>query len=66
MAEFAITVREILERPVWVEAESMDQAFRKVEELYEDGVLVLDYSDFAGVEFFASTDDDEEEDACHG
>ena len=47
-----IKVQETLERIVEVEASSIDEAKRKVEEMYFNEEIVLDYSDFAGMEMF--------------
>ena len=49
---YKIKVQEILERIVEVEASSIDEARDKVEELYNNEEIVLDYSDFVGMEMF--------------
>lgn len=45
---YAITVREILERTVCVEAEDLDDAIYKVESAYRKCEIVLDSDDFCG------------------
>ena len=47
-----IKVQETLERIVEVEASSIDEARDKVEEMYNNEEIVLDYSDFVGKEMF--------------
>lgn len=47
-----IKVQETLERIVEVEASSIDEARDKVEEMYNNEEIVLDYSDFVGMEMF--------------
>ncbi len=49
---YKIKVQEILERIVEVEASSIDEARDKVEEMYNNEEIVLDYSDFVGMEMF--------------
>lgn len=46
---YKIKVQETLERIVEVEASSIDEARDKVEELYNNEEIVLDYSDFVDV-----------------
>ncbi len=41
-----IYVKEILSRCVEVEADSLDDAFEKVEEMYKNEEIVLDDSDY--------------------
>lgn len=50
--KYKIKVQETLERIVEVEASSIDEARDKVEEMYNNEEIVLDYSDFVGVEMF--------------
>lgn len=49
---YKIKVQETLERIVEVEASSIDEARDKVEEMYNNEEIVLDYSDFVGMEMF--------------
>lgn len=50
--KYKIKVQETLERIVEVEASSIDEARDKVEEMYNNEEIVLDYSDFVGMEMF--------------
>jgi len=50
MQTYKIIVREVLERIVSVEAESAEQAEAIVSQQYHNEEIVLDYSDFNGVE----------------
>lgn len=50
--KYKIKVQETLERIVEVEASSIDEARDKVEEMYNNEEIVLDYSDFVGKEMF--------------
>ena len=45
---YAITIREVLERTVCVEAEDLDQAIDKVEYAYNKANIILDADDFDG------------------
>lgn len=46
--KFLVNVEEILTRDVIIEAENESEAEDKVEQLYRDCKIVLDYSDFVG------------------
>lgn len=46
--EFDITVTETLSRSVKVNAENYDEALEKVEDMYYEGKIILDFSDFRG------------------
>lgn len=50
--KYKIKVQETLERIVEVEASSIDEARDKVEKMYNNEEIVLDYSDFVGMEMF--------------
>ncbi len=50
--KYKIKVQETLERIVEVEASSIDEARDKVEKMYNNEEIVLDYSDFVGKEMF--------------
>lgn len=50
--KYKIKVQETLERIVEIEASSIDEARDKVEEMYNNEEIVLDYSDFVGMEMF--------------
>ena len=45
---FFVQVEEVLSRTVSVEAQDEDEAVSKIEKLYSDSEIVLDYSDFCG------------------
>lgn len=49
--KYYINIKETLERTVAVEADSLDNAYEKVEAAYKDCDIVLDADDFVGVEF---------------
>ena len=46
MAQYGISVREILKRTVIVEAENLNEAIRKVEEAVEREEIILDVDDY--------------------
>lgn len=46
MAQYGISVREILKRTVIAEAESLEEAIQKVEEAVECDEIVLDVDDY--------------------
>lgn len=46
--KFLVNIEETLTRNVIVEAENQEDAEDKVEQLYRDCKIVLDYSDFIG------------------
>mgnify|MGYP003312826212 CR=1 FL=1 len=49
--KFYVQIEEVLSRLVSVEAQDEDEAICKVEELYRNSKIVLDYSDFCGEPF---------------
>lgn len=51
MNKYKVRVCEILARTVIVDADDEHQAVSKVEDLYEEGQIVLGYDDFSDVEF---------------
>ncbi|HRI47319.1 MAG TPA: DpnD/PcfM family protein [Ignavibacteriaceae bacterium] len=51
MKTFKIEIQEFLARVVEVQAESLPQAFSKVNELYKKAEIVLDYDDFVEADF---------------
>jgi SpoVK/Ycf46/Vps4 family AAA+-type ATPase len=51
METFKIEVKELLTRVVEVKAENIQEAFSKVNEKYKKAEIVLDYNDFAEVNF---------------
>ena len=51
MSKFEVTVREVLERKVSVEADSKEAAEAMVLQSYDNTELVLDASDFSKVSF---------------
>lgn len=46
MAQYGISVREILKRTVIVEAESIEEAIQKVEDAVEREEIILDVDDY--------------------
>lgn len=46
MKEYLVTVQEILERQLIIEANSEEEAYKKVKEMYDNEEIVLDYRDF--------------------
>ncbi len=46
MSRYGIRVREILKRTVIVEAENIEEAITKVEEVVEREVIILDVDDY--------------------
>jgi len=51
MPQYKIEILETSSRLIDVEADSEDEALEKVEKMYEEAEIVLDYSDFAEVDF---------------
>ena len=51
METFKIEIQELLARVVEVQAENIQEAFSKVNEQYIKAEIVLDYNDFAEVNF---------------
>ncbi len=51
MKYYKVTVKEILGRTATVKAESEDDAHGKVERMYYDEKVVLDYSDHINTDF---------------
>lgn len=51
METFKIEIQELLARVIDVKAENIEEAFSKAYEQYEKGEIVLDYNDFAEVNF---------------
>jgi hypothetical protein len=51
METFKIEIQELLARVVEVQADSIQEAFSKVNEQYKKAEIVLDYNDFAEVNF---------------
>lgn len=46
-----VEITEILQRTVEVDAEDLKDAINKVEELYKNEEIILDYSDYISTEF---------------
>ena len=46
MAQYGISVREILKRAVMVEAENLEKAIQKVEDAVEREEIILDVDDY--------------------
>ncbi len=51
METFKIEIQELLARVVEVQASNIEEAFSKVNDQYEKAEIVLDYNDFAEVNF---------------
>lgn len=51
METFKIEIQELLTRLVEIEAENSQEAFSKVYKLYNEAEIVLDYNDFAELNF---------------
>ena len=51
METFKIEVIETLSRTIEIEAESKDEAYFKVREMYREEEIVLDYDDYIDTEF---------------
>ncbi len=54
MAQYGISVREILKRTVIVEAEDIDEAIHKVEDAVERDEIILDVDDYDDREIIPS------------
>lgn len=50
-SKFTVNIKEILEQQVHVDAVSVEDALRIVEERWKDGCYILDTDHFVGVEF---------------
>lgn len=51
METFKVEIQELLARVVEVQAETIQDAFSKIKEQYKKAEIVLDYNDFAEVNF---------------
>lgn len=51
MKEFEVTISEMLEKTVSIEAETKEEAEQLIEEMWKDGDIILDADDFVGVEY---------------
>lgn len=58
MKNYDVCVKETLERVIPTEAESREEAMRKVEEQYDNEEIVLDYEDYAGVDYLIINDEE--------
>jgi hypothetical protein len=56
METFKIEVKETLSRTNEIEANSMEEALQKIEDLYQEQSIVLDAHDFVQVEFLKIQD----------
>lgn len=54
---YKISVEEILERVISIEASSLDEALEKVKEMYNDEEIVLDSGDYQDVSFKSLEED---------
>ena len=48
MKKYIFNIEEVLNKEVTVEAESFEKAMKKINNLYKDEEIVLDYEDFIG------------------
>lgn len=48
MKKYKFNIEEVLNKEVTVEAESFEKAMKKINNLYKDEEIVLDYEDFIG------------------
>ncbi|WP_455507203.1 DpnD/PcfM family protein [Clostridium sp.] len=48
MKKYKFNIEEVLNKEVIVEAESFEKAMKKINNLYKDEEIVLDYEDFIG------------------
>ena len=55
--KFDVNVQEVLSRTISVDAESLEDAISKVEEMYHNEGIVLDYGDFNGNVIFEEKED---------
>ncbi len=51
MTKYKIKVTEILQKEIEIEADNLDKAIEKVEEMYDNSEIVLDSEDFVSVDF---------------
>lgn len=56
METFKIEVKETLSRVIEIEANSVDEAFSKIQDLYKNEEIVLDAEDYVETEFLKSDD----------
>jgi hypothetical protein len=56
METFKIEVKETLSRIIEIEANSMDEAYSKVREMYRNEEIVLDENDYVGTDFIEIED----------
>lgn len=62
MIKYEVSVSEILERIIEIEAESEDEAYDIVSQMYDAEEIVLDGGDFQGreIEVLGEVDEDDE------
>lgn len=58
MKKYDVCVKETLQRDVFVEAINQEDAIRKVKEQYDNEKIVLDYEDYAGVDYFINNSEE--------
>lgn len=46
MKEYLVSIQEILEKQLIIKAESEEEAYQKVKEMYDNDKVTLDYRDF--------------------
>ena len=56
--KFMVTVEEILEKAIDIEAENQFEAISKVQEMYANEEIVLSADDFVSTEFYAEKYED--------
>ena len=54
MKKFKVCVEEVLQRLVEVEAATLEEAESKVQQMYDNSEIVLDYSDHVSTEVYES------------
>lgn len=63
-ASYEVRIREYLEKTVWVDANSMEEALQKVEfEYYDCGNIILDSDNYTGetdIEVIGTSDEEPE------
>ena len=62
MKKFDVVISEYLEKTISVEAENEYEALKLAEQTWKNGEIVLDSSNFTGVEFDVVNDINETED----
>ena len=56
MNKYSIEIEEVLQRNVKVEAETEEEAIKKVKEMYNNEEIILDYNDLESIKIKKSED----------